>query len=182
MLRKDFLGLVLLLLLGGAVSALLRGSKPIGVNVGASSIARAVMMDSRSPAMENRRADLTLAVFTDYQCPVCRRSDPIMRRAAARDGKVRILYKDWPILGQRSLEAARVALAARYQGIYPAVHHELMSTFPLDRPMLKAAVERAGGDWSKVERDLEAHGRAIDDQLALNANQAMGLGLGGTPR
>ena len=120
-------------------------------------------------------------MFTDYQCPACRASEGAMQEAAARDGKVRIVYKEWPIFGPRSERAARVALASAYQAIYPAVHHALMTGSRPDDAMLRETIERAGGDWRQLERDLETHRADIDAELARNRMHAFSLGLEGTP-
>lgn len=122
-----------------------------------------------------------MVVFTDYRCPACRRADPEMRRAVQADGGVTVVYKDWPIFGDRSERAARVALASARQGIYPAVHHAFMGAPTLDEPTLRALIERAGGDWTRLEIDLHRNATSIDEQLARNARQAFALGLGGTP-
>lgn len=125
--------------------------------------------------------DLTVVMFTDYKCPASRKADPGLRRALARDGNVRIVYRDWPIFGERSERAATVALAAHRQGIYPLVHQRLMSSPNLAETALREAVERAGGDWDILEADLLAHGRAIRNQLGANRLDAFALGIRGTP-
>jgi protein-disulfide isomerase len=134
-----------------------------------------------SPHVVHGDGNVTLVLFTDYQCPACRRADPALRAAIARDGNVRLVYKDWPIFGLHSERAAKVALAGHLQGIYPALHHQLMNSPSFDDAALRDAVERAGGDWEQLSADLHAHGPAIADQLALNARDAFMLGLKGTP-
>src|SRR5690606_18407885 len=96
-------------------------------------------------------ADLTVVMFTDYQCPACRKADPALRAALARDGNVRVVYKDWPVFGERSEYAAKVALAAHRQGIYCAVHHALMNAPSLDHAALREVIVRAGGDWTQLQ-------------------------------
>ncbi len=139
------------------------------------------MADGSSPRSGPPGADLSVAVFTDYRCPACRRADPEMQRAVEADGAVTVVYKDWPLFGERSNRAARVALASVAQGIYPAVHHAFMAAPNLDERTLRAVVEHAGGDWAKLEDDLRRGAAAIEEQLARNARQAFALGLGGTP-
>ncbi len=127
-------------------------------------------------------ADVTLVVFTDYQCGACRlgqRSDD--GGATARSEGTGVVYKDWPIFGARSQRAARIALAASYQGIYPALHHALMESPGVEDADLQREIAAAGGNREQVLRDLERHGGEIDAQLARNATQAYALGLGGTP-
>ena len=174
---------VLALLLTGSVGAslLLQQTGAVGQDVGDLQTAQAVRQDRTSPASENRMADVTLVVFSDYQCPACLLAYPDMKRAVAKDGKVRVVFKDWPIFGERSKLTAEVALASRYQNIYVQVHDLLMSGKRLDGQTLKSAVEQSGGSWAQLQTDLGQHRRAIEEQLARNAQQAFSLGLGGTP-
>lgn len=98
------------------------------------------------------------------------------------DGAVRIAYKDWPIFGAISEYAARVALAAHRQGIYPALHHALMAEpARLDPPVLRRVVQRLGGDWLRIERELEHFSRGFDLALEQIRSEAFLLGLPGTP-
>jgi len=174
------LGVFGIVVAGGIlVSIALKVTAPIGTNVGDLPVVQAVRADRSSPVAENELADVTVIIFTDYQCPVCRLAHPEMRRAIAGDGRVRIVYKDWPVFGVRSERAARVAIASNYQGIYPLVHDTLMSSGRVDEPSLKKAVEQSGGSWARLQVDLTRP--AIDQQLANNRLQAFGLGLRGTP-
>ncbi|NNM77791.1 thioredoxin domain-containing protein [Sphingomonas sp. ID1715] len=171
-----------LIVAGAALFGLaLRSGQPVGQNVGDLPTVRKIQDDRNSPATVNPRADVSLIVFTDYQCPACRASEGAMQEAVARDGKVRIVYKEWPIFGPRSERAARVALASAYQTIYPAVHHALMTGKRPDEAMLRETIERAGGDWRQLERDLVTHRADIDAELARNRMHAFSLGLEGTP-
>jgi protein-disulfide isomerase len=179
--RASLLALAGAVGLGLAVSYGLGRSRDVGRYVGDSPSVTRILDDRRSPAVAFGAADVTVVVFTDYQCPVCRRTDPALRAAVARDGNVRLVYKDWPVFGERSRKAAEVALAAHRQGIYPAVHHALMRAPGLDEPTLRRTVETAGGDWTRVEADLARHAPQVAEQLALNAGEAFSLGLVGTP-
>jgi protein-disulfide isomerase len=104
-----------------------------------------------------------------------------MQRAVAADGKIRIVYKDWPIFGARSERAAFVAIASDLQRIYPAVHDRLMRGPVDNEDDFRRAVELAGGDWGRLKRDLASNRDQIFAQLERNRIQAFGLGLGGTP-
>jgi protein-disulfide isomerase len=104
-----------------------------------------------------------------------------MLAAVRADGRVRLVYRDWPIFGAVSERAARLALASDYQGIYPDVHDALMHAGSLDDATVRLAVEQAGGDWARLLVDLAAHRGAIDAHLARNAAHAQALGLEGTP-
>ncbi|WP_126174210.1 DsbA family protein [Altericroceibacterium xinjiangense] len=181
MTRRQLLPLVALILLSAIASYLLQNTRPLGRNAAESASAARILEDQGSPETVRGNGNLTVVMFTDYQCSACRKADPALRRAVARDGNVRVVYKDWPILGERSERAATVALAAHRQGIYPSVHRQLMKSPSLDDTALRNAVEGAGGDWEQVEADLLTHGPAIANQLAANRLDAFALVLQGTP-
>ena len=165
----------------GLFGSLLRTESQLGQDVGANPLARAVRADPSSPTDGNPAADLTLIVFTDYSCPACRAAHPAMKRAVAADRKVRVVYKDWPIFGDRSERAARVAIASDVQGIYPLVHDRLMTGRADDDRALRTSVEASGGDWERLQSDLAKNRTEISAQIERNKRQAFGLGLGGTP-
>ena len=75
-----------------------------------------VWHDPEVPALGNPEGDVTLVEYFDYQCPVCRQLHPQLSRAVRDDGRVRLVSKGWPIFGGVSVHAARIALAAKYQG------------------------------------------------------------------
>jgi protein-disulfide isomerase len=179
--RRQILALVILVLIGAATSHLLKNTRSLGRNVATSAAALEISKDQLSPRTATASADLTVVVFTDYQCSACRRAHPALQRAVARDGGVRVVYKDWPIFGERSVRAARVALAGHYQGIYPSLHDRLMRSPVYKDDDLRSAVESAGGNWALIQADLVARGPAIDLQLAANNRNAVALSLRGTP-
>lgn len=173
--------LIAVVIAGVLFSWFMGSQAPVGQNIGGFAIAREVLRDDGSPVLEARDANLTLVTFTDYQCPACRRAHPQMLAAVEADGRVRLVYRDWPIFGAVSQRTARLALASDYQRIYPAVHDALMRAGSLDEAAVRVAVEQAGGDWARLLADLDKHRAAIDAHLARNAAQAQALGLEGTP-
>jgi protein-disulfide isomerase len=178
---RRLLGLAVVILIGAGVSYLLGGARPLGRSVGDSAIAARVLADRASPQTRQGAGDVTVVVFTDYQCSACRAAGPALSRAAESDGNVRVIYREWPIFGERSERAARIALAAHRQGLYVPVHRALMRVRAFDDGALRAAVESAGGDWRQLESDLARHGPAITSALASAGQDAAGLGLRGTP-
>lgn len=180
--RRDWLLLGGAVLGGWGVSLVLRETVPIGRDVSGSPFAGEALARGGVSGLAPAEADLTLLLFTDYQCPICRTSETELLSALGADGKVRLTYREWPVFGPVSERAARVALAAAPQGIYPALHGLLMEEpRRLDDQVLREAIERVGGDWAAVERHLAEKGSAIDRELAQNASDAFGLGLAGTP-
>lgn len=143
---------------------------------------KAFFEDALAPTVKPPTYDLTIVEFTDYQCPFCRQVHPALKQLAATDKKVRIIYRDWPIFGDASVAAARVAIASQWQGKHAAVHDALMrGPRPLDDASIKAAALKAGVDWNRLQKDLKSRGGEIDALLDRNNEQAEALGLQGTP-
>lgn len=180
--RRELLQLAGVVAVGYGVSAVLQSTAPLGRDVSTNSHAQALLRNPGGPTEGPNDADLRVVIFTDYQCPACRKAAPELDAAYRDDAQVQLAYKDWPIFGAVSEQAARVALAANYQGIYPAVHHALMrERRQLDRGVLELAVQQAGGRWDRIERDLKEHAQAIDLALGRNRADAFALGIAGTP-
>lgn len=143
---------------------------------------RAFLEDTVAPMVKPASYDVTIVEYTDYQCPFCRAAHDALLQLTAKDKKVRVIYRDWPIFGQQSERAARLAIASQWQGKHAAFHDALMkSPRPLTEQSIKAAAKKAGVDWSKLEADLKSHSSEVEALLARNDEQAMQLGLNGTP-
>ena len=141
-----------------------------------------MLTDPGSPRVGPAGADVVIVVFTDYQCPICKATDPALTRLLAADPKVAVIYKDWPIRGPMSDLAARTALAAHRQGRYRPVHDALMAARgALTPPRIAAVAAAAGADPARLAADQRTHARAIDAQVARHRLQAFSLGLAGTP-
>lgn len=118
----------------------------------------------------------------DYQCPFCRASHKPMKELLAKDKKVRVIYRDWPIFGGASAYASMVAIASKYQGKHAAVHDALMTApLPLTNEKVEAAAKKAGVNWARLQTDLTDKAEEIEDLLQRNDKQAQLLGLDGTP-
>jgi protein-disulfide isomerase len=127
-------------------------------------------------------ADVTIIEYFDYNCPYCKKLAPDLRTLLAQDPKLAILYKEWPILSDVSVYAARQALAAGWQHKYLAAHEALMNGPKLsDDAAVDAALKGAGVDVVKLKQDATRHASAIDALLARNDSEAHALSLRGTP-
>jgi len=125
---------------------------------------------------------VTVVEFFDYRCPYCRVMQPRLEALAAKDKRVRILFKDWPVFGGVSVSAARVALAAQFQGKYLAVQKALFALLrTMDEAALRGAVAGAGVDMAQLDRDLTVRSAAIDASLARTGEEARAIGFQGTP-
>ena len=87
----------------------------------------AILNDPATPVAGDPAGDVTIVAFMDYNCPFCKKSSPDLERFVNDDGKIRLVYKDWPILTDASVVGARLALAAKYQGKYRQAHVAMMS-------------------------------------------------------
>lgn len=180
--RRQLFQVAALGAVGWAAAQLLHRAAPVGRDVASNRTARRLLADRTSPRADVPGADLTMVVFTDYRCPACRFAHPAMKAAIAADGRVRLIFRDWPIFGEPSKRAARVAIASDRQGIYPAVHDALMADRrEIDDDMLRDTIERAGGQWEGILAVLQSESDLIDARLLENARDAGALGLAGTP-
>lgn len=126
--------------------------------------------------------DFTIVEYLDYQCPACREANSTLRQLMAEDKKVRIIFRDIPVFGPASEKAARIAIAAKYQNKYLAVHQALLAASrPLDDKKIEAAVKNAGADWPRLQADLKRHSSDIEDLIERNMIQAEMLRFNGTP-
>ncbi|HWK86309.1 MAG TPA: DsbA family protein [Xanthobacteraceae bacterium] len=141
-----------------------------------------VLRDPDIPAAGNPNGDITIVEFFDYQCPYCRTIHPELKKAVEADGKVRVIYKNWPIFGGVSTFAARLVLAAKYQNKYTEAHEALITaSTKLDELRVLDLLEHAGIDVKRAQNDLEKNAKSIDAALARSRDQALAFGFQGTP-
>ena len=141
-----------------------------------------VLRDPDVPVTGNAGGDISIVEWFDYQCPYCRKLEPELRQVVQDDGKVRLVLKDWPILGPVSVVAARMALACKFQDKYNEAHDALIGVnSKLTEPRINELLTGAGIDLDRAKRDLAANANAIDTILARNNDQATAFGFRGTP-
>ena len=141
-----------------------------------------VLRDPDIPVAGNADGDITIVEYFDFNCPYCRKLEPELRQVVQDDGKVRLVLKDWPILGPVSVAAARLALATKYQDKYVVAHDALFAvSSKLTEPRIRELLAAAGIDVDRAARDLETNAKAIDAILARNNDQATAFEFKGTP-
>lgn len=139
-----------------------------------------ILRDPDSPVGGNPAGDVTLVEFFDYNCSYCRQVAPIMDKAAATDSRLRIVYKEFPILGPNSTYAAKAALAIHRQGKYLAFHQALMQgRGSVDKARVLDAAAKAGADIERMKSDM--HDPAIATAIERNLTLARDLRISGTP-
>lgn len=136
--------------------------------------------DPNAPVLGNPDGDVTVVEFFDYNCPYCRRAKPEIRALIEEDPNIRLVYREWPILGEGSVFAAKAALAARAQGKYEDFHWAMMA---IDGRANEASVMRVaedvGLDLNQLRQDMEAQEVAEHIETSMRLTQA--LGFNGTP-
>jgi protein-disulfide isomerase len=128
----------------------------------------------------NPKGDVTIVEFFDYRCPYCKEVQPALETLLKTDPKLRIVYKEFPILGPASVYASKMALASRAQGKYMAFHHAMMSTKgTIDESVVNRVAASVGVDVAKAKAALDAPQNAgvIKKDYAL----ADALNINGTP-
>lgn len=144
----------------------------------AQEICDALFRDSDSPAVGNRDSDVQIAAFLDYRCPYCKKLTNMMSKM--HTDNVRIVYKEWPILGDSSVLAAHAGLAADKQGKYLAFHTRLMNSrfIPTAAYIEEIAVE-LGMNLSRLREDMDSGVTKLAIQRT--SELASALGFIGTP-
>ncbi|MDB5521551.1 MAG: Twin-arginine translocation pathway signal [Tardiphaga sp.] len=142
----------------------------------------AVLRDPDLFVAGNPNGDITIVNYTDYQCPYCRKSDVDLRQVVRDDGKIRLVFKDWPVLGPASVSAAKLVLATKYQDKYIQAHEALITANArLTDDIVRERLAAGGIDVERATRDLEVNKSKIEQILARNDAQAKAFGFRGTP-
>ena len=147
---------------------------------GANTVRLQLESDPNAPNLGNPEGDVTVVEFFDYNCPYCRSAGQTLQALLAADANVRLIYREWPILGEDSVIAARAALAAREQGKYEAFHWALMNgEGRVTEAVIFKVARDLGMDVAKLEADMVSP--AVEAHIALSNALAQQLGFTGTP-
>ena len=140
----------------------------------------ALERDPNAPVLGNPNGDVTVVEFFDYNCPYCKRVKPHMEALLAADKNVRVVYREWPILGEGSVFAARAALASREQGKYDEFHWAMMDMKGrVGEANVMQAAEKLGIDTAQLRRDMDSP--KINEHIETSMRLARSLGFNGTP-
>ncbi|HET6620293.1 MAG TPA: DsbA family protein [Dongiaceae bacterium] len=132
------------------------------------------------PVVGNAQGDVTVVEFFDYRCPYCKQIAPSLAELMKSDPNIRLVYKDFPILGPDSVVAAKIALAAQRQGKYAEVHEAFMAhKGSFEEADLLELAASVGADKARLAADMQDP--AIQGQLNANDSLAGTLGITGTP-
>jgi protein-disulfide isomerase len=147
---------------------------------GANTVRLQLEQDPNSPNLGNPDGDVTVIEFFDYNCPYCRKAGQTVQELLASDANVRVIYREWPILGEDSVFASRAALAARAQGKYEEFHWALMNGEgrASEASILKLA-RHLDLDVEKLQADMTSP--VVEAHIAQSSALARTLGFTGTP-
>lgn len=136
--------------------------------------------DPNAPFVGATEPSAVVVEFFDYNCPYCKRSAGDVKALLESDEEVRVVFREWPILGEGSVFAARAALAAREQGKYLEMHDGLMAMRGrAEEASVLALAREIGLDIDRLVQDME--GEAVTAHIETSRGLAQALGITGTP-
>jgi protein-disulfide isomerase len=132
------------------------------------------------PVAGNAKGDVTIVEFMDYRCGYCKSVKPTLDEVVRADGKIRLVLKEFPILGPASRVASMAAIAAHKQGKYLAYHNALMA-YPnnLTDEVIFALARQVGLDVAKLKDDMKSP--EVQSLIEKTNKLAQDLGINGTP-
>jgi len=136
--------------------------------------------DDRDPVLGNPEGSVTVVEFFDYQCGYCKSMLTPIMKVLRSDGDVRMVLKEFPILGEASVFAARASLAAQRQGKYEDFHVELLGLRGrLSEDAVLQVAREVGLDLKQLQKDM--NDPAIEAHIRDNYELAQTLSIEGTP-
>ena len=132
------------------------------------------------PVAGDPHGDVTIVEFFDTRCPYCRKLEPVMDKLLASDRRVRLVYKDLPILGPASMLGTRALLAAQQQDAYGRMREAVMK-LPPDTTIaqIETSARGLGLDWPRMAHEMD--NPALQARIDANLKLAHQLGIEGTP-
>ena len=139
-----------------------------------------LLHDPLSPVSGNLKGEITVVEFYDYRCGFCKRAAPAVTELQKVDPRVRVVYKDFPILGEPSELAAKAALASQAQGKHQAFHEALLASHAdMTKESILKIAEKTGLNAKRLEADMaDPKWKGV---IAKNRALARELGISGTP-
>lgn len=146
--------------------------------------ADAIFNSPRGVTLGNKNGDVSFVEFFDYNCGYCKRAMADMLELLKSDPKLKVVLKEFPVLGPGSVEAAQVAVAVRMQDPdgkkYLDFHQRLLGERGhADKTRALAAAKAAGLDMARIEKDMSSP--EVRATLEENFKLAESMGMNGTP-
>jgi len=139
--------------------------------------------DSTSATYGPADADVTIVEFFDYACGYCKKAQASVSQLLNEDKKVKIIYKEYPILGQASVEIAQVAVAVNMidPSAYKKLHDALMKSNAHTKDEAIKIAKSVGISGEKLDKTLKTEGEKIGKILQANSTLGASIGISGTP-
>lgn len=139
--------------------------------------------DANSPQFAPEGYDVSVVEFYDYACGYCKKAQTTVDELLKSDSKVRVIYKDFPILGEPSQEMSRVSIAVNMiaPSSFRKFHDALMKTNERGKSAALKAAKSAGVDSKKLEETLKSKKSEIEKILQDNVALGSSIGISGTP-
>lgn len=140
-----------------------------------------LLNDPDNQVLGNKTSDCVVVEFFDNQCPYCQLNEPELEKLLKEDARIKLVLKEYPILGPVSTVASQAALASVKQGKYEAFHKALLTHkghYDSDKVVFDIAKD-VGLDLDKLRQDMKA--AEIQKQIARNLDLGKALAIKGTP-
>ncbi len=141
---------------------------------------RDILVTPDDPVAGNPAGKVTIVEFFDVRCPYCLKLEPEMAAFLARDGDVRLVYKDLPILGAASVLGSKALIAAQKQNAYEKMRDIVMrNPSDISRASIEAAARKLGLDAQRLLADMD--NPTVQARIDANLRLAHQLNIQGTP-
>jgi len=139
--------------------------------------------DENSPSFAPKDFDVTIVEFYDYHCGYCKKVNAAVEQLLKSDTKVKIIYKDFPILGQSSEELSKVSIAVYLSdnSSFRKFHNKLMSSNAANKDAALKIAKDVGIDVKKLENTLSSQKDKIMEIINKNRSVGSQIGIQGTP-
>jgi len=169
-----------LLEIQGALEAKMEKAQAEKLKVAITENVKEIYRNPKAAVAGNPNGDITVVEFFDYNCGYCKRGLSGVVELIEKDPKVKVVFKELPILSKGSEEAAHVALAARLQGKYWEVHRALLENKgQANEAVALKVAEKAGLDMTKLKADMNSD--EVKGEIERVRDLAQKMGISGTP-
>ena len=141
-----------------------------------------LLRDPASPATRPSTAkpgEVTIVEFFDYRCGFCKKVSPTLIKVLAANPDVRLVFKEFPILGPESTVAAKAGLAAEKQGKYVQFHQAMMAASAVNEAGIEEVAKQVGLDVARLKTDMQSP--EIAAAIEKNLQLASAVGVTATP-
>ncbi|MCE2687678.1 MAG: DsbA family protein [Rickettsiales bacterium] len=139
--------------------------------------------DKNSPTFDPSGSNITIVEFFDYSCGYCKKANEVLSKLFAEDKKIKIVYKEYPVLGPNSEELSHIALAVNMiqPKLYKEFHDKLMSSKVSSKEEALKIAEEVGIKADKITTILDKEKEQISKIIEANRKLASEIGANGTP-